>query len=92
MQNMMQMPHPVHIHGFSFRIIERDVSSMERDVWETVQEGFLDEGNQDTFLLMPGMKVKVLLSFRDFRGKYIYHCHNLEHEDMGMMRNFEIVN
>lgn len=91
MQNMMKMPHPVHIHGFSFRIIERDVSSMERDVWETVQEGFLDEGNQDTFLLMPGMKVKVLLSFRDFRGKYIYHCHNLEHEDMGMMRNFEIV-
>jgi len=91
MQNMMQMPHPVHIHGFSFRIIERDISGMDAGVWSTVKDGFVDEGLQDTFLLMPGMKVKILISFEDFTGKYIYHCHNLEHEDMGMMRNFEII-
>jgi FtsP/CotA-like multicopper oxidase with cupredoxin domain len=90
---MMQdkLPHPAHIHGLQFQIIERDISDMDPDVWKSVKEGFIDEGWQDTFLLMPGMKVKVVMSFRDFTGKYIYHCHNLEHEDMGMMRNYEVL-
>lgn len=90
MQNMMQMPHPVHIHGLQFQIIERDTSDMDPSVYESVKEGFIDEGWQDTFLLMPGMRVKIILRFKDYTGKYIYHCHNLEHEDMGMMRNYEI--
>ena len=90
MQDMMRMPHPVHLHGLQFQIIERDVSEMQRDVWETVKDGFIDEGWQDTFLLLPGMKVKIALKFEDFTGIYIYHCHNLEHEDMGMMRNYEV--
>jgi len=51
----------------------------------------MDEGWQDTFLLMPGMKVKIVMKFKDFQGIYVYHCHNLEHEDMGMMRNYEVV-
>jgi plastocyanin len=29
--------------------------------------------------------------FEDFTGEYVYHCHNLEHEDMGMMRNYEVI-
>jgi FtsP/CotA-like multicopper oxidase with cupredoxin domain len=33
----------------------------------------------------------VLLRFDGFRGKYVFHCHNLEHEDMMMMANFEVV-
>ncbi|NBT43455.1 MAG: hypothetical protein EBT06_00770 [Gammaproteobacteria bacterium] len=28
--------------------------------------------------------------FNDFKGVFMYHCHNLEHEDMGMMRKFEV--
>lgn len=91
MQDMMQLPHPAHIHGLQFQIIERDISGMDADVWNSVKEGFIDSGWQDTFLLMPGMKVKVIMRFRDFTGKYIYHCHNLEHEDMGMMRNYEVL-
>ncbi|PWD97510.1 bilirubin oxidase [Marinilabilia rubra] len=91
MQDMMQLPHPAHIHGLQFQIIERDISGMDADVWNSVKDGFIDKGWQDTFLLMPGMKVKVVMSFRDFTGKYIYHCHNLEHEDMGMMRNYEVL-
>ncbi|WP_010665182.1 multicopper oxidase family protein [Marinilabilia salmonicolor] len=91
MQDMMQLPHPAHIHGLQFQIIERDISEMNADVWNSVKDGFIDKGWQDTFLLMPGMKVKVVMSFRDFTGKYIYHCHNLEHEDMGMMRNYEVL-
>lgn len=91
MQDMMRMPHPVHLHGLQFQIIERDVSGMQRAVWETVKDGFMDDGWQDTFLLMPGMKVKIRLKFEDFKGIYVYHCHNLEHEDMGMMRNYEVI-
>ncbi|QGY45802.1 multicopper oxidase domain-containing protein [Maribellus comscasis] len=91
MQDMMRMPHPVHLHGLQFQIIDRDVSGMERTVWETVKDGFMDEGWQDTFLLLPGMKVKIIMRFKDFTGLYVYHCHNLEHEDMGMMRNYEVI-
>ena len=88
MGGMMQMPHPVHIHGLQFQIIDRSLTDVDPEVWETVKEGFVDEGWQDTFLLLPGMKVNVLLKFEDYTGMYIYHCHNLEHEDMGMMRNY----
>jgi FtsP/CotA-like multicopper oxidase with cupredoxin domain len=91
MSDMMRMPHPVHIHAVQFQIVERDVSQMDRGVWETVNDGFVDEGWQDTFLLMPGMKVKIALKFEDYTGIFVYHCHNLEHEDMGMMRNYEVI-
>ncbi|MFO8146684.1 MAG: multicopper oxidase domain-containing protein [Gillisia sp.] len=30
------------------------------------------------------------MQLKDFKGLFVYHCHNLEHEDMGMMRNFKI--
>ena len=91
MGGMMQMPHPVHIHGLQFQIIERDVSQVSPSVWNSMKDGFIDDGWQDTFLLLPGMRVKVALKFEDFIGLFIYHCHNLEHEDMGMMRNYEVV-
>jgi len=90
MQDMMRMPHPVHLHGLQFQIIDREVSEMSADSWNTVRDGFVDSGWQDTFLLMPGMRVKIALKFEDFTGIYVYHCHNLEHEDMGMMRNYEV--
>lgn len=90
MGNMMQMPHPIHIHQVQFNILERDTSEMNPTVWNSIKDGFIDEGWQDTVLLMPGMKVKVIMHFSDFRGVFVYHCHNLEHEDMGMMRNFKI--
>ncbi|HKK10525.1 MAG TPA: multicopper oxidase family protein [Bacteroidales bacterium] len=91
MGNMMQMPHPVHIHGLQFQIIDRDVSGADPAAWQTVKNGFLDKGWQDTFLLLPGTKARVIMRFKDFTGTYIYHCHNLEHEDMGMMRNYEVL-
>lgn len=91
MGNMMSMPHPVHIHGLQFQIIERDVSGVSPAVWNSMKEGFIDEGWQDTFLLLPDMRVKVALRFENYTGIFLYHCHNLEHEDMGMMRNYEVV-
>jgi FtsP/CotA-like multicopper oxidase with cupredoxin domain len=90
MMGMMQMPHPVHIHGLQFRIVDRDIDRDYRDIWETVREGWVDSGLKDTLLLMPGMRVKLLMSFDDYPGMFLYHCHNLEHEDAGMMRNYLI--
>ncbi|WP_034888659.1 multicopper oxidase family protein [Gillisia sp. Hel_I_29] len=90
MGNMMQMPHPIHIHQVQFNILEYDTSEMDVMVWNSIKDGFIDEGWQDTVLLMPGMKIKIIMRFSDFKGLFVYHCHNLEHEDMGMMRNFKI--
>ncbi len=90
MGNMMQMPHPVHMHNVQFRILERNSDDVDADIWKTVKDGFVDDGWKDTVLLMPGMKIKVLMTFSDYKGLFLYHCHNLEHEDMGMMRNFKV--
>jgi len=86
----MSLPHPMHVHLLQFQILERQIDSAGRAAWETVKDGFVDEGWIDTVLVMPGERVKVLLKFEDFTGLYLYHCHNLEHEDMGMMRNFRV--
>ena len=84
------LPHPMHVHGLQYQIIEREIDEDRRDAWETLKEGFIDEGWHDTVLVMPGERVKILLKFKDFTGLYLYHCHNLEHEDMGMMRNYRV--
>jgi blue copper oxidase len=90
MGNMMQMPHPVHIHQLQFNIVNRNSDNVDRNLWNAVKEGFIDEGPQDIVYLLPGMYVDLVMRFEDFKGLFLYHCHNLEHEDMGMMRNFEI--
>jgi blue copper oxidase len=87
---MMQMPHPVHIHQLQFNIVNRNSDNVDRNLWNAVKEGFIDEGPQDIVYLLPGMYVDLVMRFEDFKGLFLYHCHNLEHEDMGMMRNFEI--
>jgi FtsP/CotA-like multicopper oxidase with cupredoxin domain len=88
MGGMMEMPHPIHIHGLQFKIIDRSVSNNFSSVYSSLMDGFIDEGWKDSFLLLPGARVQVLLRFEDYKGMYLYHCHNLEHEDMGMMRNY----
>jgi len=84
------MPHPIHIHGLQFQIIERKNVSRNQSAWKDVKDGYVDQGWKDTVLVMPGEHVKVLLKFEDFKGQFLYHCHNLEHEDKGMMRNYEV--
>jgi FtsP/CotA-like multicopper oxidase with cupredoxin domain len=82
------LPHPMHVHGLQYQIIAREIDSEVSSAWDTLREGFVDEGWHDTVLVLPGERVKILLKFEDFTGLYLYHCHNLEHEDMGMMRNY----
>jgi spore coat protein A len=50
--------------------------------------GPYDAGWKDTIDLRPGEQAKILIHFDGYAGKYVFHCHNLEHEDMAMMANF----
>ncbi len=84
------LPHPMHMHGQQFQIIARSIEDSGRNAWDSVREGYVDDGWKDTVLVMPGERVRVLRRFTTFPGLFLYHCHNLEHEDMGMMRNFRI--
>ena len=90
MGGMMEMPHPVHVHNGQFKIINRSYNGNSDNIWNAFKDGFIDDCWKDSFLLLPGTSVQVLLRFKDFSGLYLYHCHNLEHEDMGMMRNYLI--
>jgi len=86
----MAMPHPMHLHGEQFQIIKREVNIRHQHSHATVAEGLVDSGWKDTTLVMPGERVTFLKPFNDFKGLFMYHCHNLEHEDMGMMRDYLI--
>ena len=46
--------------------------------------------NRIPVLLMPGERARIVASFTDYPGMFLYHCHILEHGDMGMMRNYLI--
>ncbi len=74
---MMSTPHPFHVHGVTFEILNRDGKDVEN--WE--------KGYKDTVLLLPGETVTLLVSFEN-EGKFVYHCHFLDHEEDGMMGNF----
>ena len=74
--------HPMHIHGVQFQVLNR---SGGRGVKIASEKGW-----KDTVLCMPGEKVRVIMSFPNHPGKFVLHCHNLEHEEDGMMLNFQI--
>jgi blue copper oxidase len=74
--------HPMHLHGLQFQVLSRKGGRGSIQAWE--------KGWKDTVLAFPGEKVKIIIRFPDNKGKFVFHCHNLEHEDAGMMLNFEI--
>jgi FtsP/CotA-like multicopper oxidase with cupredoxin domain len=76
-------PHPVHVHGASFQVVARRGGRGRLFSWEG--------GWKDTVLLNDRETVDVLVRFNHYAGKYVMHCHQLEHESMGMMTNFEVV-
>lgn len=87
---MMAQPHPIHIHGQQFQIVSRKQILESNSGYDTVKDGFVDSGRKDTVLVMPGEEIEIIKPFQDHTGLFLYHCHNLEHEDMGMMRNFYV--
>ena len=89
------MPHPMHIHGFSFQVLERLNSPTQLASVARFGKGRTagDLGWKDTVLVWPGETVRIAIDFsHDFPGAqtYLFHCHNLEHEDGGMMINFRV--
>ncbi|MCA3749325.1 MAG: multicopper oxidase domain-containing protein [Rubrobacter sp.] len=72
--------HPIHLHLAHFRVISRDGGP----------PGPYDAGWKDTVFVRGGT-VRLAVRFEGYRGRYVFHCHNLEHEDMMMMANFEVV-
>jgi blue copper oxidase len=74
--------HPMHIHGVQFQVLKREGGRGKLTASE--------KGWKDTVLCLPGEKVSVIMTFQNNKGKFVFHCHNLEHEDDGMMLNFLI--
>ncbi len=87
---MMSMAHPIHLHGQQFKVLSRTQTDRDSDGYSTVKDGFIGSGWKDTVLVMPGEEIEIIKPFEDYTGLFLYHCHNLEHEDMGMMRNFHV--
>jgi FtsP/CotA-like multicopper oxidase with cupredoxin domain len=73
--------HPVHLHLVGFRVLSR---SGRKPLPH-------DAGLKDTISLRPGESAEIITRFDGYRGRYLFHCHNAEHEDMGMMANLEII-
>jgi spore coat protein A len=70
--------HPVHIHLNPFQVLSRGING----------PGPFDGGWKDTIDLRPAEEAAIAIRFDGYAGKYVFHCHNLEHEDMAMMANF----
>jgi FtsP/CotA-like multicopper oxidase with cupredoxin domain len=76
-------PHPMHVHALQFQILDR--SGGRNGIIAT------EKGWKDTAMVLPGEKVRVIMTFGTHLGRYMLHCHNLEHEDDGMMLQVEVV-
>ena len=72
--------HPIHIHMEEGRILSRNGKPPAPH----------EAGRKDVFVLNPGDELRVFLRFRDFKGKYMMHCHNTLHEDHSMMVRFDV--
>lgn len=75
--------HPMHLHGIHFQVLSR-----------VGGRGIIlphETGWKDTVLCMPNESVKIIMTFPNNLGKFAFHCHNLEHEDSGMMLNYKII-
>ena len=79
--NPSQRVHPMHLHGMLFRIVERSSG--------VVHPG--ERGWKDTIGVLPGETVTVQPWFVPYAGRYVFHCHALEHGDKAMMLQLEVV-
>lgn len=65
------MDHPSHIHVRPFQLAGAD--------------GIVDPAMRDVINVVRGSRCRIRMRFADFAGKTMYHCHILDHEDLGMM-------
>jgi FtsP/CotA-like multicopper oxidase with cupredoxin domain len=77
-ENVVTMDHPFHLHGFQFQILDRDGVPDPYRSWK------------DVVNVRKHQKVRIVVRFDDFPGKWMFHCHILDHEDHGMMGILEV--
>jgi len=76
-RNDTMFPHPIHLHGHSFRVIARDGAPTRYREW------------RDTVLAMPKERVEIAF-VADNPGDWMIHCHVLEHQAGGMMATVRV--
>jgi FtsP/CotA-like multicopper oxidase with cupredoxin domain len=79
LDNVSLMDHPFHLHGFFFQVLEINGKAPAYKAWK------------DTINLTPRTKVKIAWMPDNRPGKWMYHCHILEHHAAGMMASFEVI-
>ncbi|MCS1351066.1 multicopper oxidase family protein [Mechercharimyces sp. CAU 1602] len=91
--------HPIHVHLVEFQILHRQ----NFDVNRFTQTGELiftsekilpapnERGFKDTVRADPGQVTTIIARYGPFSGRYVLHCHIIEHEDWEMMRPFDVI-
>ncbi len=77
-ENIVGMDHPFHLHGFQFQVIDRNGVPEPFRSWK------------DTVNVPRHESLRFIVRFDDFPGKWMFHCHILDHEDRGMMGVLEV--
>ena len=72
--------HPMHLHLDMFQILDRNGAPPSPG----------EVGWKDTVAVGPNETVRVIVRFTDYPGRYLFHCHNLEHEDHAMMGQMDV--
>jgi spore coat protein A len=97
--NLTEDTHPMHLHLVRFQVLDRRVFDVFayrkgkglRYLAATVPPEANEMGWKDTVQCPPGMITRIITRFEGYTGKYLYHCHILEHESNDMMRPFEVI-
>ena len=97
--NLTEDTHPMHLHLVRFQVLDRrlfDVFAYRnnkgiRYLAAPIQPQANEQGWKDTVQCLPGMITRIIVRFEGYTGRYLYHCHILEHEANDMMRPFEVV-
>ena len=77
-ENLVGMDHPFHLHGFQFQVLDRDGVPEPFRSWK------------DTVNVPKHQTVRFIVRYENYPGKWMFHCHILDHEDHGMMGVLEV--
>jgi FtsP/CotA-like multicopper oxidase with cupredoxin domain len=78
-ENLVGMDHPFHLHGFQFQVLDRDGVPEPFRSWK------------DTVNVPKHQTVRFIVRYDNYPGKWMFHCHILDHEDHGMMGVLEVL-
>jgi spore coat protein A, manganese oxidase len=97
--NLTEDVHPIHLHLVRFQILDRRPFD-NFDFFRTGKLRYLGDaqppdpgeaGWKDTVRADPQMVTRIIVRFEGYAGRYVWHCHILEHEDNEMMRPYEVL-